>query len=117
VVEVRTGDLGRGDPLTLTAMAWSATVAKKLGKLGDARALQEEIVSAYDEQGAGESDQALVAALNLASTLTEIHDLEGASRLLRHVLDVRQRTLGADDPKTRDVLRVLASIGADGAGG
>jgi hypothetical protein len=98
-------------------MAWRASVAKKLGRLDDARTLQEQVVSEYEEQGAGESDQAVLAAFNLASTLTELHDLEGASRLLRRVVDVRRRTLGADDPKTLDVLRILAMIGADGEPG
>jgi Tetratricopeptide repeat len=117
VVEGRTRDLGRSDPQTLAALAWSSNVSKKLGRLNDARDLQERVVSGYGEQGAGESDQALLAELHLASTLTDLHDLRGASLLLRHVLHVRQRVLGADDPKTLDVLRFLDSIGADGEAG
>ena len=117
VVECRTRDLGRSDPQTLAALAWSASVAKKLGRLSDARSFQEQVVAGYGEQGAGESDLALLAELHLASILTDLHDLPGASRLLRHVLHVRQRVLGADDPKTLDVLRFLDSIGADGEAG
>jgi len=117
VVECRTRDLGRSDPQTLAALAWSASVAKKLERLSDARSFQEQVVAGYGEQGAGESDLALLAELHLASILTDLHDLPGASRLLRHVLHVRQRVLGADDPKTLDVLRFLDSIGADGEAG
>jgi tetratricopeptide (TPR) repeat protein len=102
--------LGEDDPETLVAMAWSAIAAKRLGRLDDARALQEQIVTAYELRGIGESAQAMLASLNLAATLTELHDLEAASLLLRHVLDVRSRTLGPEDPKTLDVLQVLAAV-------
>jgi hypothetical protein len=102
--------LGNDDPETLAARAWSATVAKKLGRLPEARLQQEQVVAGYELQGLAESDQGILAALNLASTLTALHDFDGASRLLRHVLDLRSRTLGSDDPRTLDVLEALASV-------
>ena len=36
--------LGNDDPETLAARAWSATVAKKLGRLSEARLQQEQVV-------------------------------------------------------------------------
>jgi hypothetical protein len=117
VVAARTLALGENAPETLVAMAWSANVAKKLGRLEDARDLQQQIVTAYELGGDGESVQALSAALNLASTLTELHEPDEASRLLRFVAEVRSRTLGPDDPKTLEVLQVLASVEAEDEAG
>ena len=113
VVAVRSLALGEDDPLTLGAKAWSASVAKRAGRLQEARALQEQVVDGYQSRGEGESDQGLVATLNLASTLTELDLLDGARQLVRSVLEVRQRTLGPDDPKTLEVEQVLASIAVE----
>jgi hypothetical protein len=93
-------------------MAWSASVAKRLGRLGEARGLQEKVVHGYEARGEGETDQGLSALLNLASTLTELDQPEDARHLVHTVLQVRQRSLGPDDPKTQEVQRVLASIEA-----
>ncbi len=112
VVAGRTLALGEDDPQTLGAKAWSASVAKRVGRLQEARALQEEVVDGYESRGEGESDQGLLAALNLASTLVELDQLDDAGRLVRFVLHVRRHALGPDDPKTREVQEVLASIEA-----
>jgi hypothetical protein len=113
VVAVRSLALGEDDPLTLGAKAWSASVAKRAGRLQEARALQEQVVDGYRSRGEDESDQGLVATLNLASTLAELHLLDDARQLVRSVLEVRRRTLGPDDPKTLDVEQVLASIAVE----
>jgi Tetratricopeptide repeat len=112
VVAGRSLSLGEDDPQTLAAKAWSASVAKRMGRLPEARALQEEVVNGYARNGEGESDQGQLAALNLASTLTELHQLDDAGRLVLSVLDVRRRALGPDDPKTQEVQQILASIEA-----
>jgi len=112
VVAGRSLALGEDDPQTLAAKAWSASVAKRMGRLPEARALQEEVVNGYARNGEGESDQGQLAALNLASTLTELHQLDDAGRLVLSVLDVRRRALGPDDPKTQEVQQILASIEA-----
>ena len=112
VVAGRTLALGEDDPQILGAKAWSASVAKRVGRLQEARALQEEVVDGYESRGEGESDQGLLAALNLASTLVELDQLDDAGRLVRSVLHVRRHALGPDDPKTREVQEVLASIEA-----
>jgi tetratricopeptide (TPR) repeat protein len=109
VVTGRALALGDDDPQTLAAVAWQASVSKKLGRLEEALALQERVVDGYGSHQS-ESPQALLADLNLASTLTELHRLEAACRLLRAVLDTRTRTLGPEDPKTLEVLHVLASV-------
>jgi hypothetical protein len=113
VVAGRSLALGEDDPQTLGAKAWSANVAKRTGRPEVARALQEEVVRGYECRGEGEGDQGLTAALNLASTLTELGQLPEASRLVRSVLEVRRRVLGPDDPKTVEVQRVLASIDSE----
>jgi Tetratricopeptide repeat len=112
IVAVRSVALGENDPQTLIAIAWRASVARKVGRLAEARALQEQVVDGYQSRGEGESDQGLLAMLNLASTLTELDLLDEARQLVRSVLEVRQRTLGPEDQKTLEVQRVLASIEA-----
>ena len=74
-------------------------------KLGSCK---RQVVDGYESRGEGESDQGLLAALNLASTLTELDQLDDARQLVRSVLEVRRRTLGPDDPKSLEVQRVLA---------
>ena len=110
VVAGRSLALGEDDPQTLGAKAWSASVAKRVGRLGEARALQQEVVNGYLSRGEGESEQGLLAVLNLASTLTELDQLDDAARLARSVLDVRRHALGPDDAKTREVAEIVASI-------
>jgi hypothetical protein len=112
VVAGRSLALGEGDPQTLAAKAWSAHAAKRVGRLEQARVLQEEVVNGYVSLGEGESDQGQLAVLNLASTLIELHQVADAGRLVRSVLDVRRLALGPDDPKTQEVQRILVSIEA-----
>jgi tetratricopeptide (TPR) repeat protein len=107
VVAGRALALGQDNPETLMAMAWKASVAKKLGRVDDAREQQEYVVQGYESAGLGESSQAMLASLNLAATLSELHEREAASRLLRHILAVRSRTLGPDDPLTAQVRTLL----------
>ena len=80
VVARRSLALGEDDPQTLSAKAWSASVARRVGRLHEARALQEQVLDGYNSHGEGESDQGLLAALNLASTLTELDELDDARR-------------------------------------
>ena len=110
VVRQRAGTLGEDDTQTLTAMAWNASATKMLGRLAEARLLQEQVVAGYERRGEAESDQAQSAALNLASTLSELHEPTEAARLVRIVVDVRHRTLGPDDPLTVDAGAFLASV-------
>jgi eukaryotic-like serine/threonine-protein kinase len=114
VVARRELTLGPDAPETLVAMAWSATAAKKLGKLHEARIVQTRIVHGYESGGSAESAQATSAAVNLASTLMELGETQEAARLLRRVLEVRQRTLGPDDPGALEVRGYLAALRAGG---
>jgi hypothetical protein len=109
VVAGKTRALGREAPETLMAMAWAAAVAKQLGKLQDARVLQEEVVAGYEIGGLSD-DRATQAALNLASTLTELGEFGGASRLLRRVLAALGEGPGLESPKALDVVEALASV-------
>jgi hypothetical protein len=110
VVDGRASALGPDDTQTLTAMAWNASATKRLGRLAEARLLQERVMAGYERRGEGESDQAQLAALNLASTLSELHERDEAARLVRIVVDVRSRTLGPDDPKTVGAAAFLVSL-------
>jgi tetratricopeptide (TPR) repeat protein len=112
VVAGRTLALGEDDPQTLGAKAWSANVAKAVGRLEEARAVQQEVVNGYESRGEGESEQGLLAILNLASTLIKLDQLDEAGRLVRSVLQIRRDALGPDDPKTREVQQVLELIEA-----
>ena len=112
VVAGRAFALGEDDPQTLGAKAWSASVAKAVGRLDEARAVQEEVVNGYESRGEGESEQGLLAILNLASTLIKLDQLDEAGRLVRSVLQIRRDALGPDDPKTREVQQVLELIEA-----
>jgi hypothetical protein len=113
VVAGRSLLLGDDDLQTLGARAWSASVAKRMGRLDEARLLQEQVVHGYETREESESEQGQTALLNLASTLNELDQRDGAGRLVRSVLEVRRRTLGSEDPKTLEVQRVLASIEPD----
>jgi tetratricopeptide (TPR) repeat protein len=110
VVRGRASALGDEDPQTLLAMAWSASAAKQLGRLDQARSLQERVAEGYGLRAEGESAQAQLAALNLASTLSALNELDEAARLLTHVVDVRSRTLGPDDPKTAAARQLLDEV-------
>jgi eukaryotic-like serine/threonine-protein kinase len=112
VVTGRSRAHGEDDPQTLAAVAWQASVAKRLGRLEEARTLQQRVVDGYQSRQEFESDQALLADLNLASTLTDLRQFAAACDLLRAVAAVRSRTLGPEDPKTLEVLDVLTSVAA-----
>jgi tetratricopeptide (TPR) repeat protein len=110
VVASRTNRHGRDDAATLAAMAWSATAARQLGNLAEARSIQEEVLAGFGSIGAGESGQALSAASNLASTLAELEQLDDATRLLRRVLEIRVRTLAPADARTLETFTTLIAL-------
>jgi hypothetical protein len=91
-------------------MAWSATAARQLGKLSDARIIQEQVLAGLELGGAGESLQVQSAGLNLASTLADLDEVDEAIRLVRHVFEIRTRTLSPDDPRTLDALETLVTL-------
>jgi hypothetical protein len=110
VVAGRTRALGVEDAATLAAMAWSATAARQLGRPNEARVIQEEVLAGLELGGAGETLQAQSAGLNLASTLADLDEVDEAVRLARHVLEIRTRTLGPDEPRTLDTLGTLVTL-------
>jgi Tetratricopeptide repeat len=101
---------GGGDAATLAAMAWSATAARQLGRLGEARTIQEQVLAGLEFNGAGESLQGQSAGLNLAATLADLDVVDEAVRLVGHVLEIRTRTLAPDDPRTLDTLGTLVTL-------
>ena len=92
-------------------MAWSASAAKQLGELHEARHLQEQVVRGWEAAGTPPDDgRATMAAMNLASTLADLGDLDEASRLLRGVLNARRGIRGSDDAGSLDVLEALTNV-------
>lgn len=111
VVAARTLALGANAPETLVAVAWSASAAKQLGELHEARHLQEQVVRGWEAAGTPPDDgRATMAAMNLASTLADLGDLDEASRLLRGVLNARRGIRGSDDAGSLDVLEALTNV-------
>ena len=102
--------LGPDDANTLTAIGWLGHAEKSLGRLEEARSMQEKVVARYEVRGDGQSSKALTAFGNLADTLEKLDEVDEALRIYRHLLDVRSRTLGPDDPKTLDSLQNLAMV-------
>ncbi len=111
VVAARTLALGPDAPETLIAVAWSATAAKQLGELHEARHLQERVTRGWEAAGTPPDDgRATLAAMNLASTLADLGDLQEASRVLRGVLDARNGIWGSGDARSMDVLEALTNV-------
>jgi tetratricopeptide (TPR) repeat protein len=101
--------LGLFDPVTLQAHSWRSHVAVKLGKLEEARLLQEQLLAAYELNGLGGSPEGIKAALNLSNTLMALEQPIPAAQLLRQALELRTQSLGLDDPATLDVMQFLAT--------
>jgi hypothetical protein len=90
-------------------MDWLGCTRRSLGQLPESRQLLQGAVDGYEEQGAGESEDAMMASSHLATTLLEMGLGPESSALRRHILQVRDRTLGPDDPRTLRSLENLVS--------
>jgi hypothetical protein len=110
VVAGRTRASGVDAAATLAAMAWSGSAARQLGRVSEARDIQELVLAGLESGGGAETLQGQSAALNLASTLADLGELDEAVRLVRDVLEVRARTLEPDDPRTLETLGTLATL-------
>ena len=91
-------------------MVWLAVIYMRSGRLDESRHLLERVVPEYALHGAAESTAAMRTSTILAAGLVRLHELEEAIRLYRHILDVRVRTVAADDPETLDTLESLARV-------
>jgi tetratricopeptide (TPR) repeat protein len=109
VIDVRTKIGGGDDPEVLAAMNFQSNVARKLGRLDEARKVQETILTWLDAHGYAESTDTVTAVRNLAASLTEMHDFERASELYRRVFETRSHLLGPDHPDTLNALVLLSS--------
>jgi hypothetical protein len=107
ILTVRAEILGRNDALTLSAMEWLGCTLRNLGDLAASRRLLQDAVERYEENGTGETEDCMKATSHLASTLSQLDLRSEVCRLRRHILVVRTRTLGPDDPAT---LRSLESL-------
>ena len=81
-------------------MEWLGCTLRYLGDLPESRRLLEEAVVSYTRQGAGETEDCMKAMSHLATTLSQLELVPEACALRRRILEVRNLTLGADDPRT-----------------
>lgn len=110
VLAGRTNILGRDDKSTLLAMEWLGCAHRSLGNLEESRGLLQEAVDRYQSEGAGETEDCMKATSHLATTLFQLEEVPEACELRRHIFEVRNRTLGPDDPTTLDSRQSLARI-------
>ena len=94
---------------TCAALEWLGCTLRYLGDLDGSRRSLEEAVVGYTRQGAGETEDCMKAVSHLATTLAQLELVPEACALRRRILDVRNRTLGADDPRTLGSLENLAT--------
>ncbi len=109
VLEGRADVLGPEDQQTLLAMEWVGCTLRSLGNLSASRHLLQEAVDRYENKGAGESEECMKTTSHLAATLFDMGQVPEACELRRRVFDVRNRTLGPDDPTTLSSLEILAN--------
>lgn len=110
VLAGRADALGPDHEQTLLAMDWLGCTLRSLGELAESRHLLQRAVDGYEQQGAGEGEGegAMVAGSHLATTLLQMGLGPESSALRRRILQVRDRTLGPDDPRTLRSLENLA---------
>jgi tetratricopeptide (TPR) repeat protein len=108
ILTVRAESLGGNDALTLSAMEWLGCTQRNLGDLPASRRLLQDAVERYEENGTGETEDCMKATSHLASTLFQLDLRSEVCRLRRHIVEVRTRTLGPDDPATLRSLESLA---------
>ncbi len=92
------------------AMIGLSVVHGKARRLVPARQLLERVLSDFELHGQSESAAAMDLSMYLATILFRLDELEDATLLYRHILDVRGRTLGSDDPETLDSLESLVYV-------
>ena len=100
---------GADDASTCAALEWLGCTLRYLGDLHESRRFLEEAVEGYTRQGAGETEDCMKAMSHLATTLAQLELVPEACGLRRRIVDVRNRTLGADDPRTLSSLENLAT--------
>jgi tetratricopeptide (TPR) repeat protein len=110
VVAVRTKTLGRDDMSTLLAMGRLGCVHRSLGNLQESRQLLQEAVDRYQSQGAGETEDSMKTTSHLATTLFQLEQVSEACDLRKHIVEVRNRTLGPNDPATLSSAQSLAAM-------
>lgn len=109
VLAGRANALGPDHEQTLLAMEWLGCTRRSIGELPESRRLLQGAVGRYEQQGAGESEACMKASSHLATTLLQMGQVRESCELRRRILDVRNRTLGPDDPTTLSSLENLAN--------
>jgi eukaryotic-like serine/threonine-protein kinase len=111
-IEILDRVMKTSQPLRRERQAWLASLsglARKSAWYSMARAALEELV-VLNRDGVGEEHpDTLTSMNNLASTLWDQGDLNGARQLQEKVLEVRRRTLGEEHPNTLTSMNNLAS--------
>jgi tetratricopeptide (TPR) repeat protein len=95
---------------TFDAITRMAVVRQDAGRSEEACELLELALSEFVLQGQGECTPAMEVSVLLGAILFKLDELEEATLLNRHILDVRARTLGPDDPQTLESLEFLIRV-------
>ena len=102
------------DPLIEAAVRKSIGVTyRSLSELDKAEYHLRRAVSLYEQELGPEAQDTLSARNRLASTLRsrkQAHDLEEAESIRRSILEIRQKTQGADHPDTVAAMASLATV-------
>ena len=99
---------GGEHPATLNAMESLARALGDGGRLADARALQDSVLSSRRRLFGDANPETLTAMNNLAGTLQSQGDLAGARQLQETVLEALRRLLGTEHPDTLTAMNNLA---------
>lgn len=100
--------LGTDHPTTRGAASNLASTLQDLGRLGEAEPLYLESWQAF-ERG-DEHPDVLVGAANHANLLATRGEFERAATLFDRLIESHRRVLGADHPRTADVLSLAAPL-------
>ncbi|MBI2305840.1 MAG: tetratricopeptide repeat protein [Rhodocyclales bacterium] len=100
VVRLQEHGYGVDDPATLAAISNLATTLSVQGKLAEAQALQESVLSTRRRALGKAHPETLTAKTNLAATLYAQGDLVGARVLQEDTLATRRGFYGNDHPET-----------------
>jgi tetratricopeptide (TPR) repeat protein len=110
---INEGRLGADDDEMLATARQLAAILARVGRLDDARAIDEDITNRYRATRGVDHPQALGSATNLISRLHNMGRLDEARELAEDTLVRARRVRGDDDRLTLSAAAALASILGD----
>jgi tetratricopeptide (TPR) repeat protein len=105
------GEKGKEDSLLTGLLSMMADIKEEAEDASSALALRRRIIAIEEMSGGKDSDDVLVSKANLAVSILDTGEeglLGEAERLLREVLDARERLIGSSQPRTWVTFQNLA---------